>query len=399
MGKNVRIASEENLAEMVLAARDVAPVSGLTHNFYRYPARFSPAFPRAIIKALTKPGDWVLDPFAGGGTTLVEALAQGRNVVGSDISSLAAFVCEAKTTIIDRADELALRDWIQYGPDKINMQAPGHRFDAYADAGYYRNISGPDHWRLRKAIEQALFSLSRIETSGAQIIARCSILRTAQWAMDTRKGAPEVDAFKLRLRKYAQELLEGAIELRTQVRNSKTKPVRIIANVEASKLGAERLFKTAVSPKLVVTSPPYPGIHVLYHRWQINGGREAPAPFWIAGKLDGSGSSYYTMGDRKSPDQDDYFGRLSLAFSSIVKICDSSTTIAQMVAFSDPKRQLPRYLAIMEECGLKEITPWDKSDADSAGRLWREVPNRKWHAQRASKSPGAKEVVLLHRRV
>ena len=41
------------------------------HEFYRYPARFPPAFAHAVIKAFTKPGDIVLDPFLGGGTTLV----------------------------------------------------------------------------------------------------------------------------------------------------------------------------------------------------------------------------------------------------------------------------------------------------------------------------------------
>ena len=53
------------------------------------------------------------------------------------------------------------------------------------------------------------------------------------------------------------------------------------------------------APKLVLTSPPYPGVHVLYHRWQVDGRKEAPLPFMIANKLDGAGSSYYTMGDRK----------------------------------------------------------------------------------------------------
>ena len=51
------------------------PVAGLTHNFYRYPARFSPEFAKQAILAFSKPDDLVLDPFMGGGTTLVEALA------------------------------------------------------------------------------------------------------------------------------------------------------------------------------------------------------------------------------------------------------------------------------------------------------------------------------------
>jgi|GEM_PF-3773302 len=61
------------LSGLVDAIQDQAPVSGLTHDFYRYPARFSPLFVRAAIQAFTRPGHVILDPFMGGGTTLVEA--------------------------------------------------------------------------------------------------------------------------------------------------------------------------------------------------------------------------------------------------------------------------------------------------------------------------------------
>src|ERR1035441_10683303 len=63
------------------------PVSGLTHNFYRYPARFSPDFVRSVLLEFSKVGDLVYDPFMGGGTTLVEAASLGRHCIGTDISS------------------------------------------------------------------------------------------------------------------------------------------------------------------------------------------------------------------------------------------------------------------------------------------------------------------------
>lgn len=40
---------------------------------------------RWAVQAYTRPGDWVLDPTAGAGTTLVESLAQGRNAAGVEL--------------------------------------------------------------------------------------------------------------------------------------------------------------------------------------------------------------------------------------------------------------------------------------------------------------------------
>ncbi len=79
------------------AASDRAYISGWTHNFYRYPARFSPTFAAAAINALSRPDDIVLDPYMGGGTAIVEALAAGRRAIGNDLNSLATFVTRVKT--------------------------------------------------------------------------------------------------------------------------------------------------------------------------------------------------------------------------------------------------------------------------------------------------------------
>lgn len=40
---------------------------------------------RWAVQQFTSPGDWVLDPTAGAGTTLVEALREGRNVAGVEL--------------------------------------------------------------------------------------------------------------------------------------------------------------------------------------------------------------------------------------------------------------------------------------------------------------------------
>ena len=55
---------------MLQAVLNQDKVQEAPHNFYRYPARFSPTFAREAIKAFTKKGDTVIDSFCGGGTSL-----------------------------------------------------------------------------------------------------------------------------------------------------------------------------------------------------------------------------------------------------------------------------------------------------------------------------------------
>ncbi len=152
--------STETVSLLVDCARDPRPVQGLTHSHYKYPARFSPWLVRGAIDAFTRPGDLVVDPFVGGGTTMVEALASGRDVVGSDISSLAVFVAEAKTLEPSRRDLRAFTAWLVQLPDKINMRAASSAGDWWEEAGYVRNLQSKGFWRLRKAIGQLLEGLS-----------------------------------------------------------------------------------------------------------------------------------------------------------------------------------------------------------------------------------------------
>jgi adenine-specific DNA-methyltransferase len=49
-----------------------------------HPCQFPTALVRRFVRALTGPGDVVLDPFAGSGTSCVVALAEGRHFVGCE---------------------------------------------------------------------------------------------------------------------------------------------------------------------------------------------------------------------------------------------------------------------------------------------------------------------------
>jgi hypothetical protein len=389
--------SKEAQEALITAARDGEPVRGLTHGYYKYPARFSPIFARAVVETFSKPGDLVLDPHVGGGTTLVEARAAGREAVGVDISELAEFVSNVKCTVYSNQELDALEAWARRVARAIDIHRPSYEFTDYAERGYYKHLDHPSRWRLRKAIEQGVWSAIALGTPRLEAFGRCAVLRTAQWALDGRSKLPSVGEFRMFLEETAKAMVAGARELRAAVKTNGREAVTVLRRSAA---GLEEDFRRRDmrAPRVVVTSPPYPGVHVLYHRWQVDGRKEAPLPFMIANKLDGAGSSYYTMGDRKYPELRTYFENIKATMSSVAAVADERTTIVQMVAFSEPSWQLARYLETMEEAGLCELRlPSLRRERD--GRLWRSVPSRRWYSDQRGETPASQEVVLFHRKV
>jgi DNA modification methylase len=72
-----------------------------SHDLHAFAAKFPPQLPRAFIRGLTRPGAVVLDPMMGSGTTLVEALLEGRKALGLDLDPLALRLTRVKTKRID----------------------------------------------------------------------------------------------------------------------------------------------------------------------------------------------------------------------------------------------------------------------------------------------------------
>ena len=77
-------------------AKSIIPVKALPHSapykIHRYFARRPWNAFDAIIDAVTSPGDVVLDPFSGGGTTIYESAKLGRAAIGCDINPLSNFI-------------------------------------------------------------------------------------------------------------------------------------------------------------------------------------------------------------------------------------------------------------------------------------------------------------------
>lgn len=380
---------------LVAAACDSEPVRGLTHGFYKYPARFSPIFVRAVIETFTEPGDLVLDNHVGGGTTLVEAMATGRDAIGVDISALAGFVSSVKTRLLSKGQLDCLHEWGMRAPNRIDVRKAATPITAYEGTDYYRHLNDSSRWRLRKAIEQGLRTAEQLGSEPLEAFARCAVLRTGQWALDGRAKLPSLTDFRQFLQGTTVEMVAGARALRHAVKKTGRRPVVKVLNRSAIGMESDELLRRR-SPRLVITSPPYPGVHVLYHRWQVDGRKEAPLPFMIAGRLDGAGSSHYTMGDRKYPELRTYFESVRASMASAVKLADKRTVFVQLVAFAEAEWQLPRYLEAMTQAGLREMfLPSLKGKC--GGRIWRRVPGRRWYSDQRGATPGSLEVVLFHR--
>ncbi len=374
------------------AAMDRKPVTGWTHNFYRYPARFSPSFAAAAIESFSSPGELVLDPYMGGGTAVVEAMAAGRHVVGNDLNSLAAFVARVKVTRLQVHDKEVLHHWLTNAVPTFTFDRSSSELSAFIDLEKTKNLTLTRARFIKKAVAAALESIAELPTLASRDFARCVVLRVSQWALDGRERHTPLTEFREKLAGTAREMLDAMTGFSEHAKRSGGHAT--ILNGDAERLDQARPFREEEKRvSLVVTSPPYPGVHVLYHRWQVDGRRETPAPYWIAGCNDGQGASFYNFGDRREAAADAYFQASLTTLNAIRRVVKDGGYVVQLVAFNRPEDQLPRYLGNMLVAGFAEVS------IGTGGRIWRCVPHRKWHAALKGMTHSSNEVVLVHRAV
>lgn len=86
----------------------VAEAHDAMHVQHKYWSRKPVNVVRAHIESSTSPGDIVLDPFCGSGTTASQALILGRKVIASDLNPIATFITRNTIARFDVGDLLAL---------------------------------------------------------------------------------------------------------------------------------------------------------------------------------------------------------------------------------------------------------------------------------------------------
>ena len=326
----------------------------------------------------------------GGGTTIVEAAASGRNAIGSDVNSLARFVTRVKTTPLSNQDIAEIRDWVR----DVRDANAGLPTDTQSAKSPVRNMPVAAY----RFFETATQLVGGLRFPRRRQFARCALVRVGQWGLDARTSTPDATALSDELQNRVEHMLGGlrefvlAARMEGVYKNKITGTRRLMPYSAGDSLLARTLRRRQIRPKLVLTSPPYPGVHVLYHRWQVLGRRETPAPYWIADIRDGHGASYYTMGSRSALGLKSYFTGLYSAFSNLRQIVSPDARVVQLISFSDAAVQLPLYVGAMARAGFEET-----SEAGIDSRQVRSVPNRKWYNRGRSSNDASREVLLLHR--
>jgi DNA methylase len=233
------------------------------HRLHPYHGKFIPQLVEVLLERYLQPGDHVLDPFAGSGTTLVQALESGLDATGVDIASFNCLLMRVKTAPYDIAElgeelqDVAAR--IESLPRRAG-RVSGYLRDWYAawSAGEllaFRELI--PEYRHRDVLRVILSRAARSArlTAHFDLEAPKAPQRGAYWCHKHRRECRPVDSAAGFLRRYTLDTL-ARIERFAQLRD---------AEREATVLhGDARELTFAGRFDGILTSPPYPGL-IDYH--------------------------------------------------------------------------------------------------------------------------------------
>jgi DNA modification methylase len=234
-----------------------------THFVHPFAAKFPPPLPRLFIESLSVPGETVLDPMAGSGTALVEAMTAGRRSIGLDLDPLAIRISIAKTEAVDEEDALLIAEGLSDGARMAVSDPSLFRLGEFYEGTYDKKVReffaywflDETIWQLAALVQgirrscprrmrnlfEVIFSSTIIAKSGGVSLAR-DLAHSRPHKVEDKKIPDAFDLFGERARKIVPAVAALPADAHP--------PVVALADSRAMPVPAE-------SVDLVVTSPPY----------------------------------------------------------------------------------------------------------------------------------------------
>jgi len=238
------------------------------HAMCSYLGAFPPALARSMIVLFSRPGDIVMDPFCGRGTTLLESRQMGRQPLASDVNPIALALARAKNTSVEGhsvASRLAqLRegyDRLTYLPD-ANVQADDIQLiyhpGTLAQLCYLRRALVNSHDQVDEFLLGALLGVMHGSERQNGSSAYASISMPNTFSMSPNYVRKFVATKRLsRVERDVFEILQAKVSrlFRTEILDC---PQGEVMSLDAKELaGSDVAERYAGKVGLVLTSPPY----------------------------------------------------------------------------------------------------------------------------------------------
>ena len=235
------------------------------HRLHPYHGKFIPQLVEVLLERYLPPGGHVLDPFAGSGTTLVQALESGLDATGAELAAFNCLLIDVKTASYD-IDALGVELRDAYARietfDLGRVGAPREPYlrewyapQAAAELFAFRDLVGDyEHADLLRVILSRAARSSR-RAAHFDLEAPGEPQTGEYWCYKHRRMCRPVESAVGFLRRYTLDALariEAFAELRDDEREA-----HILQ-------GDARTVEYADTYDGVVTSPPYPGL-IDYH--------------------------------------------------------------------------------------------------------------------------------------
>ncbi len=235
------------------------------HGLHPYLGKFVPQLVEVFLGRSFVPGSCVYDPFAGSGTTLVEANAFGADAIGCDISAFNCLLTEVKTACYSLgALELGLRGALE---DARRQPAPDRAPATPWLVEWFAPRALEELLAYRAAVERLPESQAKV---GRVILARAarSARRTTHFDLDFPKR-PVTGPYHCFKHKRTCRPAEEAAKFLSRYTADTIRRIRAFAPVRTARsvtvLHADsRTVELPARPDGVFTSPPYPGL-IDYH--------------------------------------------------------------------------------------------------------------------------------------